>query len=241
MPAIPAIIYAGGAIGSAAIAHHAAKKASQPSKEEAGYLAKQGELSDLLKKESEESYSTGMPRIQQAMGYYDALARGDRGKMQSVLAPSIAQITDQYRGAEDSVNYSSVRGGSRDLAKSQLLRDKASKLALLTTGQQPAAWDALNSTGMGLLSASQGGSATAGSILSGMTGNAAARRMYGAQVGAQTGSDLGGILADVMKNSKGKKWGGGGGNPPTGGMWSGPDYGGSIDAGGGFGSGTANA
>jgi hypothetical protein len=120
-------------------------------------------------------------------------------------------MTDQYRGAEDSLNYSSVRGGSRDLAKTQLLRDKASKLALLTTGQQPAAWDAMNSTGLGLISASQGGSATAGNILSGMTGNAAGRRMYGQQVGAQTSSDLGGILADVMKGTKGKKWGGGGG------------------------------
>jgi hypothetical protein len=219
---IPALIGAGGTVASSVIAGKSAKSAMKPSSEEAGYLQRQSALADLLRGQAETTFNTGMPAVTSAMSYYDTLARGNRAKMQEQLAPSIAQITEQYRGAEGSIRRN-VRGAQRQQQLGELSRDRASKLALLTTGQQTSANDAMARLGEGLLGHSSGSAGRAGGILDSMTGNAANRRAYGQQVGRETGASMGGMVADILKQNQNKKWGGGGGTAPgqPGGYWPG--------------------
>jgi hypothetical protein len=226
---IPALIGAGGGIASSIIGGKAGKAAMKPSPEEAGYLRRQSGLVDLLKGQAETTFNTGMPAINEAQQYYQTMARGDRSKMSQAIAPSVAQITQQYRGAEGSINRN-LRGAQRQQQQGELRRDRASKLALLTTGQQPAAYDAMNQTGQALIGHSSGSAARGGSILDSMTRNAGDRRQYGMDVGRDVSKSMGGILADILKNTGGGKGGkkGGGVTGGQGEMWPGtpPIYGG---------------
>lgn len=71
----------------------------------------------------------GLPLLQSTSNYYRALIGGDRGAIDSALAPDRANIQDTYRGA--SRGLSMLRGPTRDLATAELNRQKAGQLGLL--------------------------------------------------------------------------------------------------------------
>lgn len=71
----------------------------------------------------------GLPLLQSTSNYYRALIGGDRGAIDSALAPERAGITDTYRGAARGL--STLRGPTRDLATAELNRQKAGQLGLL--------------------------------------------------------------------------------------------------------------
>jgi hypothetical protein len=71
----------------------------------------------------------GLPLLQSSSNYYRALIGGDRGAIDSALAPERAGIQDTYRGA--SRGLSMLRGPTKDLATAELGRQKAGQLGLL--------------------------------------------------------------------------------------------------------------
>lgn len=211
-PFIPAILGIGGSIAGSVGARKAGQAAMAPSAEEKGYLNRQGQLSDLLRGQGEQTFNEGMPGISRAMSYYDTMARGDRSKMSQAIAPSVAQITQQYRGAEGSIDRN-LRGAQKQQQKGELRRQRASQLALLTTGQQSGAYDKMNATGQALVGQSGRSLMGAGNLMESMLDNSAERRKYGRDVERETGKGFGGLLGDILKGLGKIPWGRGKGFP----------------------------
>lgn len=150
-----------------------------------------------------------LPGASKALGYYSTLLNGSRGQMQTATAGPRGAINDTYRGAARGVSHS-LTGGARDTALGELSRDRAGKVAGLTTGVQPAAAEGLGALSGGLLG--QGGAQlgnagmTGANLLSGAAGN------WRESMGADSGmKGWGGLVASLMN-----QWGGRGGG--TGGL-----------------------
>jgi len=95
------------------------------------------------------------PDFEQAAGYYRNILGGDRAAASGALAPDVAAITDNYRGAERSAN-ANLRGGQRSLALSELNRDRVGKVSGLRAGLRPGAAAALSDIGRFRVGAGQG-------------------------------------------------------------------------------------
>lgn len=80
--------------------------------------------------------ASSLPAFQQSVDYNSKLLGGNRAMMNQAVAAPAAQITSIYRGAQRGLERSGVRGGERDMAMADLNRERASKLAGLTTGVQ---------------------------------------------------------------------------------------------------------
>lgn len=84
-------------------------------------------------------FNFGMPRLNQAAGYYSGLLTGSRSQMTQAVQPEITATTDIYRGAERNLERSGVRGAQRDVAKAELGREQAGRIAGLVGGVRPMA------------------------------------------------------------------------------------------------------
>lgn len=206
--AVPWIIKGGIALGSAFLGKKRTSSAMQRSPEEmralnGAYSALEGSNSD-----GDAASKMGLPMLAQAGDYYSRLLNGDRGQMSAATAAPRAEITDIYRGAASNLERSPIRGGERTLAMSTLNREKASKLAQLTTGVQPNAAAGLaqvGSTGAGL--GAYGKAASAGAYAN-LLRQGADNRSQAEDKGSAFAKNMGGILTDMFM-------GGGGGKAPT--------------------------
>lgn len=219
-PAVPWIIKGGAALGSALLSRKSQQSAMQRSPEEQQALAgAQGAATSLqtggqnLIRSGQGTTQQGLDTLGQAGSYWSRLLGGNRALMSQATAAPRAAITDTYRGAERSLQRSGVRGAQRDLAKAELARGRASQIAGLTTGVQPAAAEALGGIGSTITQAGTSTTSTganlasgAGNIWQGLLGAGAANRQYGRAEGEKTGSRLGGFLFDMISG-----FGGGGG------------------------------
>src|SRR5262245_29406416 len=162
VPFIPAIAKVGSAVVGGIMSRRAQKQAMERSPEEQQQLAGATQGANTAMQQGKDLTNMGMPWLNQAGGYYSTLLRGNRAAMSQATAAPRAALTDTYRGAERSLERSGVQGAARDLAQGQLARDRASKIAGLTTGVQPYAADSLaklgsETTGQGLQGAYAGG------------------------------------------------------------------------------------
>lgn len=145
------------------------------------------------------------------MNYYQTLLRGNRAAMTQAVAPSIAQATDVFRGAERGYDRAGLRGAARDVATADLGRARASHIASLTTGVQPAAAAALAAMGEGQIQQGAGLYGTAGNIYSNLLSDASQHRQWATKEGTASGQAWGGLTRDIIGAITGKKSGGGGG------------------------------
>lgn len=171
---------------------------------------------------------TGANRDLDAVGgYYAPMLSGSRSALMQATAPERAHITDTYRGAEKALE--GTRGGTGELARAELNRDRAGRLALLGPSGRAAA-----ANGMMQLGAARGqlGSTQAG-VGTGLFGQAVGAKggatgAYGtlfqganyrdalqSQYNNQSGGAIGSMIFDALK-SQGKKGGGGGVLPSRG-------------------------
>src|SRR3990172_6623730 len=150
-PFIPSIV---SAVGGGLAARRAQSSAMRRSPEELAALesartsgmALQGTAGDLRTLGSSLT-GQGVPALQQAGSYWSRLLGGNRAQMAQATAGPRAALTDIYRGAERGLAGSTVRGAARDVAQGELIRSRASQIAGLTTGVQPAAAQALQGVG----------------------------------------------------------------------------------------------
>lgn len=163
----------------------------------------------------------GRDYLQGPANYYQTLLRGNRAAMAGAVAGPTAQLTDVYRGAERGLERSGVRGAARDVASADLNRQRASQIAGLTTGVQPAAAAGLAGLGSEVLGAAAplyGAGANlysnAGNIYGNLLGQGAVNRKYGREEGEKTGKAIGGLIADVGKVAFGGKGNGKMAGPP---------------------------
>jgi hypothetical protein len=115
---------------------------------------------------------------------------------QAVAGPT-AQITGNYRGAERALDQQGVRGAARDQAVADLNRERASKVAGLTTGMQPYAAEQLASMGNSAVGQGLGALGSSGSIYGNLLGQGYNNRVYARQEGGDTAKAIGGLARDV--------------------------------------------
>ncbi len=204
--AAPYIVQGVGALGS----WLGSRKAGKRNEEESTALSgAQGAATGM-----EAAGSSLLQKVQQPANYWGSLLGGDRAKMAQATAPARSSILDTYRGAERGLERSGVRGAQRDVAISELIRDRAAKVAGLTQGVQPQAAQALTDiAGMGtpLL-------ANSASIWGNLLGQATQNRQNADQVKREGGASAGRYLFDLassLATAYGNRSGSGGGISDT--------------------------
>jgi hypothetical protein len=120
---------------------------------------------------------------------------GDRAKMSRAVAAPTAQLTQQARGEERSLERAGVRGAARDVASADISRRRASGIAGLTTGVQPWAAGQLATLGGNMYQAGAGSAGTAGNIYSDLLGQGFRNRTYARDEGGKAASAIGRLAA----------------------------------------------
>lgn len=231
MPAVPAIIMGGAAIGSSLIgkkaAENSAEAASKRSPEEMALFKAQTGLANQEQAQGQQLFGTAMPAIQNTLRYYQTLLGGNRTARMGAVSGEAQDTAAAYSGANKALSRSGLRGGELVAQKAENERAKAGQIARLVTGVRPQAAAATAGQAQGLLGASSGFNAGAGNIFAGLLGNSTGNRLQGNAVGREAGSaltgQLGKLFANIMGSTRGKWWdkGGGGGGGSIGGWGSG--------------------
>lgn len=201
-PFIPAIAQGAGALFGGMMAKKSQANAMKRSPEEQQALQGAQGAAGTLGQQGSALFNQGMPQLQQAGGYFSTLLGGNRAQMAQATAAPRAAITDIYRGAERGLEHAGVRGGARDVALSDLNRQRASQIAGLTTGVQPQAAAALGDMGGGQVSAGTSATGSAGSLFGGLLGKGQENRVYARQEGADAGKGWGSVIFDLLSGIK---------------------------------------
>lgn len=201
--AVPVAIMAGQAIYGY-VKNRQAKKAQQKAEAERGVaLGGAQQVSDQLTQSGTGLTNMGLGPTAQGLNYYQTLLGGNRARMAQATAGTRAAITDQYRGAETSLEHSGLRGAAGEQARAELNRDRAARISGLTTGVQPTAAAAVTDIGTNLLG--QGGQrlGAAGQLWSGLLGQGTLNRNYADANAQQSGKDFGSSLFDIASAAYG--------------------------------------
>ncbi len=204
-PAVPWIIKGGAMLGGSLFGKMAQGSAMKRSGEESTAISGAQNSAGALTQAGTSLLSQGQPYSKQAGDYYSTLLGGNRAAMSQATAAPRAAITDIYRGAEHGLERSGVRGAARDVATADLGRDRASRIAGLTTGVQPAAAGALAHMGSNLTSQGMSGLTGAGSIWQNLLGAGFQNRAYGRHEGEKAGTGIGSLIFDILSGTMGKK------------------------------------
>jgi hypothetical protein len=195
----PTIMQGAGAGVGALAGQWATRSAMNRSPEEQLALGGQQQMAGGLGQEGYGLMRESRPFMSQAGNYYQTLLRGNRAAMAQAVAGPTAQLTDVYRGAERGLERSGVRGAARDVATADLNRERASKIAGLTTGMQPYAAEQLGTLGQNMGQLGAGMAGTAGNIYGNLLNQGQQNRGYGRQEGEKAGKGIGSIIADIGK------------------------------------------
>jgi hypothetical protein len=209
-PAVPWIIKGGAALGGSLLGKMAQGSAQKRSPEESAAIGGAQNAAGALSTTGSGLINQGAPLTSQASNYWATLLGGNRAQMAQATAAPRAAITDVYRGAESNLERSGVRGASRDRATAELGRDRASKIAGLTTGVQPFAAQQLADIGGEQTRLGAGMLGQSGSIWGNLLGQGFQNRAYARHEGEKAGTSIGGFLFDILSGTIGKKFGGGG-------------------------------
>jgi hypothetical protein len=171
-----------------------------------------GRMGSSLLQGGQQTLGQGTGMLGSAGNYWQTLLGGNRAAMSQATAGPRAALTDQYRGAERGLERSGLRGGVRDLASAELSRDRAGKIAGLTTGVQPFAAQQLAGVGseLGSLGTSQAGlgvgaAGAGGQLWSRLLGEGFDNRRYGRAEGEHASTSIGSLIFDILSGLGGKK------------------------------------
>lgn len=188
----------GGALFAALMAKRAQSGAMKRSPEEAAALTGLQGTAGQLGQAGSRFLQQGQPLTTQASDYWSTLLSGNRAQMALATAAPRAAISDVYRGAESHLERSGVRGASRDVAKAELGRERASKIAGLTTGVQPFAAQQVGELGFDASRMGAGMLGASGGIFSDLLGRGFQNRVYGRGEGEKAGTQWGSLIFDLL-------------------------------------------
>lgn len=231
MPAVPALIMAGGsAIGSIAAnkaRKSATQQAAQRSPEEQALFAKQGQLADQSLAQGQQAFGTGMGQLRSTIDYYRTLLDGSRAARMNAVSGETQDVAQAYQGADVAAGKN-LRGGERDQAMAENSRAKAGQISRLVTGVRPGAAQALSGIGSGLVGAAQGFEGQAGNIQGNLLGNSTDNRMQANQAGDKAAERTGAAIGNITGLLAGQSWGRGGSQASTPSGWSIKGFGGRL-------------
>lgn len=238
LPALPAIIGAGGAVaggllgrgGGGAGGGTSGTVAPPPlSAEEQGLLTKQNTLIDWLSKSGQDLFGLGLPSLQAAQNFWLPILSGDRSKALEVLGPDVDTIAKQYDTARKNILATAPRGGAREMVLSQSRTDEAGDVGRLLATARPMAAQALTGIGGGAsqlaLGAGQAGTQGISSAMSALSQARNAqnyqgyldllRRGQNIGIGTGLGQLAAGLLSKLPFFGGGTNISGVGGSSPT--------------------------
>ena len=221
-PALPWIAKGGALLGGWLGGKKAQSSAMARSPEEQaaiggaqGAAGSLGRMGSSLLSGGQQTIGQGVGMLGNAGNYWQTLLGGNRAAMAQATAGPRGALTDQYRGAERGLERSGLRGATRDLASAELSRDRASKIAGLTTGVQPMAAEQLSGIGgqlgqlgMGQAGLGVGAAGQGASIWTRLLGEGSENRRYGRAEGEKAGTGIGSLIFDILSG-----FGGGGKTP----------------------------
>ena len=208
-PFIPLIASGVGAIAGGISNKNAGKKQD-------AMLAAQQQAAQQQMAQSGQLFNMGAPLVNQGATYYQKLLRGDRAALRSATSPEANEVTDIYRGAENSIRRSNLTGANRDRQMGELARERAGRIASLVPIARRAAAEQVTGLGQNLVQGGQSGLNAA----SGALGNVSQQNSQNQQDSdtrwGNYGKSLGGLITDVYKAwPRGGSGGGGVGKPGT--------------------------
>jgi hypothetical protein len=206
-PAVPWLVKGGAALAGGLLGRKAQSSAMQRSPEERQALAGAQGVATNLQQTGGGLIQQGQQTLAQPTNYWSRLLGGNRASMAQATAAPRAAISDVYTGAERNLERSGVRGAARDVASAELGRERAGKIAGLTTGVQPGAAAQLGEIGSEYLGRGAPMLGQAGSIYSSLLGQGQYNRMYGREQGQQAGTQIGGLIFDILNGTIGEKFG----------------------------------
>lgn len=211
MPAIPAIISGGAAIGASLIGSKMGKSAAdaamQRTPAEQGAFDANTKLAGGQVQQSNQMFATAMPAVRNSLNYYQTLLGGNRAARMGAVAPEAESVSGAYRGAETALKRNYVQGGQRDMALAENSRARAGDIARLTTGVRPGAAAASAGIAQNLIPAAQRGYGTAAGIYGGQVNNEMQNRQYGDQAGSRTSANFGRLFAQILALTGGRNGG----------------------------------
>jgi hypothetical protein len=92
-------------------------------------------------------YNIGSGAYADAVKYFQALTKGNRGQITAAVAPTAELMREQGEGARAGIQAGLGRGGGRDLALSKVGQQTQGAIAGLTAGVQPGAATQLGQLG----------------------------------------------------------------------------------------------
>lgn len=163
MPAIPII--------GLGISAYSAYKQSQAQKQAADmqkqmFQAQSG-LANTLTGVAQNQMTLAQPALNKAMQHYMQLASGNRGAINSELAPERAGITESFSGAQKGLMNSTPAGPARDRAIAEMYRSKAGQLGVLPFQARNQAFGNLQQMGTNYLDSAMRAYGGASSALTG--------------------------------------------------------------------------
>lgn len=189
MPAVPAIIGAGAAIGGGLLG---ARK-TRGEKMMEGVAGQQSGLAKEMAGFAKSQASMANPAMSKAMQYYMNLVQGSRGSMDAALAPERGQIAEAARGAQMGMEAKMAPGPQRDAAIADLQRQKFGQNAMLPFAARSQAVDKLGGMGMGMFDNAKslmGGASDALGSLSNTYGNMANLQQQRNKIWGQVGGNI---------------------------------------------------
>lgn len=211
---IPLLIAAG---VSAYSAYKQGKAADNTAGQQEKLAGQQSSLAKEIMGYGQQQYGMGAPAMQQAMKYYTTLATGNRGAIDTALAPQRNQIADSASGIEQGLDNHLAPGPTRDRAIADLYRQKAGQLGMLPINARQNAMGQLATQGqqsVGNAASFFGQSSGALNSAGNMFDIAGQNRANAAGAYGQMGNDLGKLGGGVWDWYKNR--GGVAGNSPTG-------------------------
>ena len=210
MPAIPALITAGGYIGGQLLANKSAKDAQraamQRTPEELALIRSQTATSDALRKQGGELFKTAMPGVQSSLNYYQTLLNGNRAARTNAVAPEMGDTAQEFAGSEDAIKRN-LRGGERDEALAKNATERASAISRLTTGVRPGAAAGIAGLAPGVLGQGSSDQASSADIVGNLLGNETSNRQganaYGFAAGQSTAAGIGALVSQILGSFKG--------------------------------------
>ncbi len=186
MPAaIPLVIMGVSAATSAYAAHKQAKQADSGVEMQKSLLDRQSSLANQMSSFGQGQISSSKPALDKAMQYYTTLAQGNKGQINTALAPQLTGIAEAGRGAERGLTAHMGPGAQRDQALADLARQRQGQVGLLPGQARTDAMGKLADLGANAANRGQNALSGAAGALGGQTSGI--NSMFGMQQAGQEG------------------------------------------------------
>lgn len=191
IPFIP-LIASGVSAGVGLYQQHKANQQQQPLMQSATDLAKQ------QAGQGRQLFNFGMPLLERSAGYYGSLLSGNRASVQRTLAPTIAQMTDVYTGAERNLSRMTP-GAGRDEAIANLNKQRAGAIGGLPFQARQGAADALTNIGSSATGGGVNATGSAGGLYGGLLGQQLALDKFSSEQQYQMGQNLSSLISQFIQ------------------------------------------